>query len=52
MLDAAVVFARVLFSGVLITFSVSTFDAILRGEGNVRVPSTWATVSMSLHERG
>ena len=39
-LDGAVVFARVMFSGVLITFAVSTFDAILRGEGNVRVPST------------
>jgi MATE family, multidrug efflux pump len=47
-LDGAVVFARVMFSGVLITFAVSTFDAILRGEGNVRVPSTWATVSLTL----
>jgi Na+-driven multidrug efflux pump len=36
----------VLFSGIAITFAVSTFDAILRGEGNVRVPSTWATVSL------
>ena len=47
-LAGAVVFARVLFSGVLITFTVSTFDAILRGEGNVRVPSTWSTVSLTL----
>jgi len=47
-LAQAVAFARVLFSGVIVTFTVSTFDAILRGEGNVRVPSTWATVSLSL----
>lgn len=44
----ATLYARVLFSGVWITFAVSTFDSILRGEGNVRVPSTWATVSLSL----
>jgi putative MATE family efflux protein len=44
----AVLYARVLFGGVWITFTVSTFDSILRGEGNVRVPSTWATVSLSL----
>jgi putative MATE family efflux protein len=47
-LTDAVLYARVLFGGVWITFTVSTFDSILRGEGNVRVPSTWATVSLSL----
>ena len=45
-LEAAVAFARVIFSGLAITFAVSTFDAILRGEGNVRVPSIWGTVSL------
>jgi MATE family, multidrug efflux pump len=47
-LDGAVLFARVLFSGIFVTFAVSTFDSILRAEGNVRVPSLWATVSLSL----
>jgi putative MATE family efflux protein len=47
-LAEAVLYARVLFSGLGITFAVLTFDSILRGEGNVRVPSTWATVSLSL----
>jgi len=47
-LDGAILFARVLFSGVLVSFAVSTFDSILRGEGNVRVPSLCATVSLSL----
>ncbi|MGH7818640.1 MAG: MATE family efflux transporter, partial [Candidatus Binatia bacterium] len=47
-LEAAILFARVLFGGSLVTFLVSTFDSILRGEGNVRVPSIWATVSLSL----
>jgi len=47
-LEGAVAYSRVLFSGVLITFSVSTFDSLLRGEGNVRVPSLWGTVSLSL----
>jgi putative MATE family efflux protein len=44
----AVLYARVLFGGVWVTFTVSTFDSILRAEGNVRVPSTWATVSLAL----
>jgi putative MATE family efflux protein len=44
----ATLYARVLFSGVWITFAVSMFDSVLRGEGNVRVPSTWASVSLSL----
>ncbi|HSD10792.1 MAG TPA: MATE family efflux transporter [Candidatus Binatia bacterium] len=47
-LDGAVVFARVLFGGVVVSFAVSTFDSILRGEGNVRVPSLCATVSLFL----
>src|SRR5262249_16105508 len=47
-LDGAVQFARVLFSGVLVSFAVSTFDSILRGEGNGRGPSLWATVSLLL----
>ena len=46
--SAATIYARVLFSGIFITFSVSAFDSVLRGEGNVRVPSLWATVSLSL----
>ena len=44
----AVVYSRVLFSGIAITVAISTFDSILRGEGNVRVPSVWGTVSLSL----
>jgi putative MATE family efflux protein len=47
-LEGATLFARVLFGGVLVSFAVSTFDSILRGEGNVRVPSVWAAVSLSL----
>jgi MATE family, multidrug efflux pump len=47
-LDQATLFARVLFSGVFVTFAVSTFDSILRGEGNVQVPSLCATLSLTL----
>jgi putative MATE family efflux protein len=47
-LDEAVLFARVLFAGLLLTFTVSTFDSLLRGEGNVRVPTIWATTSLGL----
>ncbi len=47
-LTGATLFARILFGGSLISFSVSTFDSILRGEGNVRVPSICATLSLGL----
>jgi putative MATE family efflux protein len=47
-LDGAVLFARVLFGGSIVTFTVSGFDSILRGTGNVRIPSIWATVSLTL----
>ena len=47
-LAGATRFARVLFGGAVITFTVSTLDSILRGSGNVRIPTTWATVSISL----
>jgi putative MATE family efflux protein len=47
-LDGAVVFSRVLFGGSAITFTISTFDSILRGQGNVRVPSLCATLSLTL----
>jgi putative MATE family efflux protein len=47
-LDQAVLFARVLFGGLLITFTVSTFDSILRGSGNVRVPALCSTLSLGL----
>jgi putative MATE family efflux protein len=45
-LEGATVFSRVLFGGSVVTFAVSTLDSILRGEGNVRIPSVWATVSL------
>ena len=47
-LEQAVRFARVLFGGSLITFSVGTFDSILRGTGNVRIPALCSTVSLIL----
>jgi len=47
-LEQAVLFARVLFGGLLISFSVGTFDAILRGAGNVRVPALCSTLSLLL----
>ena len=47
-LDQATTFARVLFGGLLITFTVSAFDSILRGTGNVRVPALCATLSLAL----
>ena len=47
-LDGAVAYAQVLFGGAIITFTGSMFDSLLRGEGNVRVPALWSTVSLGL----
>ena len=47
-LDAAAGFGRILFGGAAITFTGGMFDSMLRGEGNVRVPSTWSSVSLTL----
>jgi len=47
-LEQATRFARVLFGGILITFTVGTFDSILRGTGNVRVPAICASLSLAL----
>jgi Na+-driven multidrug efflux pump len=40
--EGASAFARVLFGGVCITFFGMMFDSLMRAEGNVRVPATWA----------
>ncbi len=47
-LDQATLFSRVLFGGLLISFTVGTFDSILRGAGNVRVPAMCSTLSLAL----
>lgn len=47
-LDQATLFARVLFGGLFISFAVGTFDSILRGAGNVRVPALCSTLSLVL----
>jgi putative MATE family efflux protein len=47
-LEQATRFARVLFGGVLITFTVGAFDSILRGAGNVRVPALCSALSLGL----
>ena len=47
-LEQATLFARVLFAGLLISFSAGTLDAVLRGAGNVRVPALCATLSLGL----
>lgn len=47
-LDRAVPFARIVFGGATVTFLSGMFDAILRGEGNVRVPAIWSTASLLL----
>ncbi|MBX3025884.1 MATE family efflux transporter [bacterium] len=47
-LDQATLFSRVLFGGLLISFTVGTFDSILRGAGNVRVPAMCSTLSLLL----
>jgi len=46
--DAAVAFARLVFGGAVVTFSGAMLDSVLRGEGNVRVPSIWSSVSLGL----
>lgn len=46
--DGATRFARVLFGGIAITFFGMMLDSIMRGEGNVRVPALWSTVSLVL----
>lgn len=44
--DGATVFARVVFGGVCITFFSMMLDSVMRAEGNVRTPATWATTSL------
>lgn len=45
-LVSAVAFARIVFGGLLVTFFVATCDSVLRGEGNVRVPALWSSLSL------
>lgn len=47
-LDLAVPFARIVFGGATVTFLSGMLDAILRGEGNVRIPAIWSTTSLLL----
>jgi len=47
-LEQATQFGRVLFGGLLIPLVVGTFDSILRGTGNVRIPALCATLSLAL----
>jgi MATE family, multidrug efflux pump len=47
-LDQATRFGRVVFGGAAITFSGAMLDSVLRGEGNVRVPSIWSSASLGL----
>jgi len=47
-LAQATQFARVLFGGLLITFTVGTLDSILRGAGSVRIPALCSTLSLIL----
>ena len=44
--DGATVFARFLFGGVAITYFGMMLDSLMRAEGNVRIPATWATTSL------
>jgi len=46
--DMAVGFARIVFGGATVTFVGAMLDSVLRGEGNVRVPSVWSSVSLGL----
>jgi Na+-driven multidrug efflux pump len=46
--DAAVRFARVVFGGAAITFTGGMLDCVLRGEGNVRVPSLWSSAALAV----
>jgi MATE family, multidrug efflux pump len=47
-LRQSILFARVLFAGLVLTFHASTLDSIMRGEGNVRIPAVCATLSLLL----
>jgi len=47
-LDDAVLFARILFGGAMISFGAVMLDSIMRGEGNVRVPAIWSSSSLLL----
>ncbi|MGH7802940.1 MAG: MATE family efflux transporter, partial [Candidatus Binatia bacterium] len=47
-LALAIRFASILFAGSLITFTISTLDAIFRGQGNVRVPTICSTLSLGM----
>lgn len=47
-LSSAVAFSRILFGGIIVTFFVATCDSVLRGEGNVRVPALWSSLSLVL----
>jgi putative MATE family efflux protein len=47
-LAQATIFARVFFAGLVIAFTVSTLDSIMRGAGNVRIPAFCATLSLGL----
>jgi len=47
-LDGAVAFGRVLFGGLVLSFFVATCDSVMRGEGNVKVPAFWSSVSLLL----
>jgi len=47
-LEMATLFAHVLFGGSVITFLGGTFDSVLRGEGNVKVPAFWSIMSLGL----
>ncbi|MCC6849334.1 MAG: MATE family efflux transporter [Deltaproteobacteria bacterium] len=44
--EGATAFARVLFGGVVITFFAMMLDGVMRAEGNVRTPATWASASL------
>ena len=46
--DAAATFARIVFGGAVVTFAGAMLDSVLRGEGNVRVPAVWSSVSLGL----
>jgi putative MATE family efflux protein len=47
-LTIATGFARIVFGGAVVTFTGAMLDSVLRGEGNVRVPSLWSSVSLAL----
>lgn len=47
-LRQSTLFARILFAGLFVTFHASTFDSIMRGEGNVRIPAVCASLSLLL----